>query len=257
MRIEAVALQLAARLGQVAANLDRFREAAYGLDGEVDLIVAPETFNTGYDLAELGRGLRELAEPLDGPTVRAAREVAAERDATIVIGMLERGADDALHDTAVVVPPDGTVHPYRKTHLYPPEQELFVAGDRLTTIPNGTYRLGVMICFEHAFPEIAARLALDGAQIVAVPSAVPIGYEYLVTLRTRARAQDNQVFVVAANLTGGGFCGHSRIVDPRGEVLAEAGADEGAVRATLELDAIEAERRREPALRMRRPELYR
>jgi predicted amidohydrolase len=257
MKIEAVALQLEAQVGQVERNLEHFTAAAQALTGDVDLIVAPETFNTGYDLKRLRPRLPELAEPLDGPTVAAASAVAVDREATVVIGLLERGDGDTLHDTAVVVRADGTVHPYRKTHLYPPELELFAAGDQLTTVPNGPYRLGVMICFEHAFPEIATRLALDGAQILAIPSAVPVGYEYLVTLRTRARAQDNQLFAVAANLTGGGFCGHSLIVDPRGETLAEAGAEETALRATLTLEEIDEERRREPALRMRRPELYR
>ena len=95
-----------------------------------------------------------------------------------------------------------------------------------------------------------------GRKVIAIPSAVPFGFEYLLTLRTRARAQDNQVFVVASNLAGNGFCGGSLIVDPRGDVLASAGTEEAVLRATIDLGAIERERAQEPALRLRRPALY-
>ena len=83
---------------------------------------------------------------------------------------------------------------------------------------------------------------------------MPFGYEHLLTLRTRARAQDNQMFAVGCNLAGDGFCGRSLVADPRGEVLAEAGTEETVLRAVLDLAAIERER--EPALRLRRPDLY-
>jgi predicted amidohydrolase len=107
----------------------------------------------------------------------------------------------------------------------------------------------MMICFEHAFPDVATALALRGAQVLVIPSAVPFGYEHRLTLRTRARAQDNQVFAVGCNLAGDGFCGRSLVADPRGEVLAEAGTEETVLRAAIE-------REREPALRLRRPDLY-
>jgi predicted amidohydrolase len=122
--------------------------------------------------------------------------------------------------------------------------------------PTAAGRLGLMICFEHAFPEIATALALAGAEVLAIPSAVPTGYEHLMVLRTRARAQDNQLFAVACNLTGGPFCGRSLIAGPDGAVLAAAGEDESVLRATIDLGAIERERRNEPALALRRPELY-
>jgi predicted amidohydrolase len=183
-------------------------------------------------------------------------ELAAQTGATLVFGMLERDGD-ALYDTAVVAAPDGHLVPYRKSHLYPTESELFAAGTELVVAPTPAGRLGMMICFEHAFPDVATALALRGAQILVIPSAVPFGYEHLLTLRTRARAQDNQVFAVGCNLAGNGFCGRSLVADPRGEVLAEAGTEETVVRAVLDLAAIEREREREPALRLRRPDLYR
>jgi predicted amidohydrolase len=252
--VEAVVLQLVADPGQRDANLDRFARAVTGCEG-ADLIVTGELVNSGYDLEVIDRQADRLAESLDGPTVTVTKTLAAETGATIVVGLLER-QEDRLYDSAVVVAPDAHVVAYRKSHLYPPERSRFAAGDELLQLATPAGRLGVMICFEHAFPEIATALALDGAEILAIPSAVPFGYEHLLTLRSRARAQDNQLFVVAANLAGNGFCGGSLIVDPRGDVLAQAGTGEETIRARLDLAAIEREREREPALRLRRPALY-
>jgi predicted amidohydrolase len=253
--VEVVVLQMSARAGDLAGNLDRFAELVLAHGDGADLVVAPELVTSGYDLVVLARRGRELAEPLDGPTAARVSELAKRVGATLVLGMLERDGD-LLYDTAVAASPDGRVLPYRKSHLHPTELELFAAGPELVVAPTPAGRLGMMICFEHAFPEMATTLALRGAEILVIPSAVPVGYEHLLTLRTRARAQDNQVFAVGCNLTGNGFCGRSLVVDPRGDVLAEAGEEETVVRAVLDLAAIDREREREPALRLRRPDLY-
>jgi predicted amidohydrolase len=249
-------LQMAAHPGELSANVDRLAELMRKHADEAELVVAPELVTSGYDLDVLARRGRELAEPLDGPTAARVAELAAQTGTTLVFGMLEHDGD-ALYDTAVVAAPDGHLVPYRKSHLYPTESELFAAGTELVVAATPAGRLGMMICFEHAFPDVATALALRGAQILVIPSAVPVGYEHLLTLRTRARAQDNQVFAVGCNLTGDGFCGRSLVTDPRGDVLAEAGTEETVIRAVLDLAAIEREREREPALRLRQPDLYR
>lgn len=256
MRVVAAAVQSEPVFGDVVGNLDRIVALVGEVGEDLDLIVVPELASTGYDLDRADE-LLALAEPLDGPTVATAQGLATARDATVVFGLVERGRDGAVYDTAVAVDPDASVVPYRKTHLYPPETALFTSGDRLLTVASGAVNLGLLICFEHAFPEVATTLALQGAQILAIPSAVPKGYEHLLHLRSRARAQDNQVFVVAANMAGGEFVGRSLIVDPRGDVLAEADGTETVLVAELDLDAITDERTREPSLRVRRPELYR
>ena len=255
MSVIVAALQVAAAVGAPEPNLRRLTALLDGVREDVDLVVAPEMVNTGYDL-ERADELLALAEPLDGPTVHLARDLAAQREATIVIGLLERGPDGRVHDTVVLAQANGTLDRYRKSHLYPPEAAWFTAGNETVTVASPAGHLGVLICFEHAFPELATTLALQGAEILVIPSAVPTGYEHLLRLRTRARAQDNQIFAVAANLTGGTFAGRSLVADPRGDVIAEAGTDEQALTANLDLDAIAAERTREPPLRMRRPELY-
>jgi predicted amidohydrolase len=254
--IEVVVLQMAAHPGALAANVDRFAELVLANAGGANLVVAGGVRWRGYDLEVLARRGRELAEPLDGPVAARVSGLAAQTGATLVLGLLER-AGDVLYDTVVAVSPDGQVVPYRKSHLYPTESALFAPGRELVVAPTPAGRLGMMICFEHAFPDVATTLALGGAQILVIPSAVPVGYEHLLTLRTRARAQDNQVFAVACNLAGNGFCGRSLVADPRGDVLAEAGVEETVFRAVLDLAAIDREREREPALRLRQPELYR
>ena len=255
MKIVVAALQLAAVPGAVDRNLARFAALAREQCAGADLIVAPELLAAGYDLDMLAAEGPALAETLDGRTITLAGELAAELSSTVVVGLIERDGD-ALYDSVAVVAPEGRVSSYRKTHLYPPERAHFASGDRLTTVATPAVRLGPLICFEHAFPEVATALALAGAQILVIPSAVPYGYEHLMTLRTRARAQDNQLFAVASNLAGDVFCGGSLIADPRGDVLAQAGSGEEVVRARVDLGEIEREREREPALGLRRPELY-
>lgn len=224
---------------------------------DADLVVAPELVFSGYDLTMIDERADALAEPMDGPSVSMMLEVAAERGMTIVAGILERASNGTLFDTVVIVTPNGEPTPYRKSHLFPAELKRFAAGDELVTVPTPAGILGPQICFEHAFPIISTTLANDGAEIIVIPSAVPDGFEYLLTLRSRARAQDNQVFVVAANQTGNGFSGHSLIVDPLGRVLAAAGREDAILTADLDLGLIQSEREQEPALGLARPELYR
>ncbi len=259
-RVIVAVAQTSPRPGDVPANVRRAEEIVAALAGTADLVVFPELFTTGYDLTNLA--LAEFAEPIPhGPTIRRLGRAAADADMILVGSIIEVDAG-RLFDTAVVIDRSGeVVGRYRKSHLYPAERDHFEAGERLTVTNVDGLRLGLAICFEHAFPEIFAELALAGAQIVAIPSAVPRGYEYLLELRTRARAQDNQLFVAASNLAGDdghtAWCGRSLIVDPQGTILASAGPDDEAViTAELDLRLIERERAQEPIWANRRPQLY-
>lgn len=254
-------VQTAPEVGAVERNVELAVERILGLAGRADLVVFPELFTTGY--RREGMDHASLAEPIPGgPTVR--RLAAAARGARIAVAgtILEREGE-AIYDAGILIGPDGELAAkYRKTHLYPAERAFFTPGDELVVAPlRDSVRVGLAICFEHAFPEIFTTLALRGATLIAIPSAVPKGYEYLLGLRTRARAQDNQLYVAAANLVGFDgvtrWCGRSVIVDPRGEVIADAGGDEEAeIVATLDLSLIERERDQEATLANRRPELY-
>lgn len=144
-------LQVDARPGDVTGNVERVATQVRRHGPDADLVVATELVTTGYDLELFRNKDRELAEPLDGLSVRALSEVAAEADVTLVAGVLEL-ADDHVYDSMVTITPDGKVTSYRKTHLYPPELDCFASGDTLGVVPTPAGRLGPLICFEHAFP---------------------------------------------------------------------------------------------------------
>jgi predicted amidohydrolase len=235
-RVTVAVLQLAPDPGEVKANVKRLLELVeeHGPD----------------NLDMLGDRALELAEPADGPTAERLRQAAARVGATLVVGFLERDRD-RLFDSLLTVTPTGDVSVYRKNHLYPPELAVFAAGDTLGVVETPAGVLGPLVCFDHAFPEAATTLALAGAQILVIPSAVPFGYEHLLQLRTRARAQDNQIFAIGCNLAGHGFCGRSLVADPRGDVLASAEEEATVLVVELDLAAVSDERGREPSLRTR------
>jgi predicted amidohydrolase len=259
MTLRIAVAQTSPGVAEVDRNLADVARIVDGVAGAADVVVFPELFTTGY--RREGMDHAALAEPLNGgPTMIRLRKMASGAGVAIVGTILE--ADNGqVYDTAVVIDRDGVLAgSYRKSHLYPAERRHFAAGDRLEVVDLGNTRIGLAICFEHAFPEIFAELALRGAEVIAIPSAVPVGYEYLLELRSRARAQDNQVFVAAANLVGfdgvTGWCGTSMIVGPRGDILASAGSSASVIQAELDASQVEAERRQEPVLVNRRPDLY-
>ncbi|HET7397354.1 MAG TPA: carbon-nitrogen hydrolase family protein [Intrasporangium sp.] len=224
---------------------------------DADLVVFPEMYVTGYDLAVLAGRSADLAEhATTGPTALLVRGLSMRHQLTIVVGFLERGDGGKPYDSLLIAAPGGLLSAYRKSHLFPAELPVFAPGHELPVIPTPAGVLGPQICFEHAFPAISTTQALAGAQILVIPSAVGADHEHLIEVRTRARAQDNQVFAIAANSNSPGFCGHSMVVDPRGRILAAAGHEDVVLRTTLDLSHIPAERRREPSLGMGRPDLY-
>jgi predicted amidohydrolase len=264
------------RLGDVAANLAQAEKLLAEVAGRADVACLPELFTTGYHLDTLGNTLFDLAEVVPataeaaaGPTVTRLCELAAELDLAILAGLPERDplVTGLLFDTVVLINRHGRIcGRYRKSHLYPAEHRFFQPGQALPVFDlddqSDGLRVGLAICFEAAFPPIFSTLALQGAQIIFNPSAVPVGYGYLQDLRTRARAQDNQTFVVAVNHVGPEgdvtYCGESQIADPRGDVVAVAPADEpAALVAELNFDLIGDQRLQEPILRGFRPEFYR
>lgn len=272
--VRVAAVQMNCRLGDKKANLDQAEALlADASDQGAEVGCLPELFDVGYDWAALKReGIFDLAElvpagPGDpaGPSVTRLGELAADQNLAIIAGLVERDvtAPGLLYDSVVVIDRHGEIQGrYRKSHLYPPEHRLFRSGDELPVFELDGLRIGVAICFEAAFPPIFSTLALRGAQVVFNPSAVPIGYGHLQDLRTRARAQDNQIFVVAANHVGtegsATYCGRSQIADPKGDVLVTAPEDRpAAVSAELDLGVIQEQRLQEPALGGFRPELYR
>jgi predicted amidohydrolase len=223
---------------------------------DADLVVFPEAF--ARDFGEAGSDVSGYAERLDGPFASEVERVAAERGSTIVAGMFEAGADrDRPFNTLVV---RGAARAsYRKIHLY--DSFGYRESDRLTAGPTapavidlGGFGVGLMTCYDLRFPELARALVDDGAEVLVLPAAWvagPLKVEHWRTL-VRARAIENTCFVVAAAQPGPRYSGHSMVVDPMGEVLAEAGEGEDVVTAVLERGALEQARRTNPSLANRR-----
>lgn len=218
--------------------------------------------------------LRDHAEPLGGPALTWARATAKELGIDLVAGSIaERGEDGGRgRNTSVHVGPDGEDRAvYRKVHMFDVdvdgvayrESEAEAPGDELVSsaLADGT-GLGLAICYDLRFPELFRGLAVRGARVFAVPSAFTLAttrdhWDVLV----RARAIEDQCFVVAANQIGEHAPGlrsggRSMIVDPWGVVLAQAPDAETHVVADLDLGAQDAIRRRLPSLAHRRPDVY-
>ena len=273
LRVAAVQLNSTADKAANMAAADRLTRAA-AADG-ARLIVLPEKWSVlGAD-----EDLRAGAETLDGPAISWARAIARELAIDLVAGsIVEAPATDResagakLANTSVHVDPQGEVRAvYRKLHMFDVEVEGRAYRESAVTEPGEEVvlsatadgvELGMSICYDLRFPELFGALALRGARVVVLPSAFTLPttrdhWEILV----RARAIENEVFVIAANQVGPHPGGHhsggrSMIVDPWGVVLARADDREGFVAADLDLDRQVEIRAQLPVLAHRRPQVY-
>ena len=219
-----------------------------------DLVVLPELWPNGgfsYDIWEGG------AETLEGPVVTALRGAARDVGATVHMGSLvERDDAGRLFNTSVLLGPGGDVlATYRKVHLFgfgDGEPKLMTAGDG--PVVHGRY--GLATCYDLRFPEMFRALLDGGAEVVLLPAAWPAKRVGHWQLLARARAVENQSYVVACNTAGTHagvpMGGRSAVVDPWGEVLAEAGDDEEVLAVELDLDLLRSTRTSFPVLADRR-----
>jgi predicted amidohydrolase len=260
---------------QMCSTADRQRNlsrAATLVDRAVDagatLVALPELFNRWGSAAEL----RDGAEALDGPTTTWARELAARHRITLLAGsFVEMGEYGALHNTSCLLDRSGAlVATYRKIHLFDVdvpgavhrESATITAGTDVVVTEVGGVRIGLATCYDLRFPELFRALLDRDARVVVIPSAftAATGKDHWETL-LRARAIENQVFVVAPNQRGSSneklhWHGRSMIVDPWGVVVAQAADHDCFVAADLDFDAQADVRSRLPSGDHRRPELF-
>ncbi|WP_249666199.1 carbon-nitrogen hydrolase family protein [Nocardioides faecalis] len=225
-----------------------------------DLLVLPEAF--ARDFGEAGSDVSGFAEPVDGLFGTAVAEAAAAHGTTVVAGMFESGPDPQRPYNTLLVR-GGAEASYRKVHLYDSfgyrESDRLTAGPITPTVVDVEgWRVGLMTCYDLRFPELARALVDEGAQVLVVPAAWVAGPRKVHHWRTLllARAIENTVFVAAVGQPGPRYAGHSMVVDPFGEVLAEAG--EGStelpevLRAELDPQVLDEARRVNPSLANRR-----
>ena len=268
MRVAAIQLNSSDEVDRNLEAAERLVRSA-AADG-AELVVLPEKWSA---LAP-GAVLTELAEPLDGPIVTACREWAGGLGVSLVAGSFSERVSgrERLANTSALIDADGEIAAvYRKIHMFDVdvggvayrESEHEQAGEEIVSAKVGPLDVGLTICYDLRFPELYRILALRGATAVTVPSAftTATGRDHWQIL-VRARAIENQLFVIAANQTGRAASqfdswGHSMIVDPWGRVLAAIDEGEGHVVADLDLEDLAAIRERLPSLASRRAAAYR
>ena len=166
--------QIAPTVGDLAGNSRLTREAvAEAVAAGARLVLLPELSTSGYVFESVDEA-RACAEPADGPALRGWADEAARGEAVVVGGFCELGEDGKLHNSAAVVDSTGVVAVYRKIHLWDREQLFFAAGSEpAPVVATSVGRVGVCVCYDLNFPEVARGLALGGADIVAVPTNWP------------------------------------------------------------------------------------
>ena len=266
MRAAAVQLNSTGDRAGNLATAERLVRAA-AADG-AELVALPEKWNLLADGEELLAG----AEPLDGPSLTAARGWARTLGIHLLAGSVaERGDGEKAFNTSVLIGPEGEdLAVYRKIHMFDVdaggvsyrESAHEEPGSEVVTAPLGELIAGLTVCYDLRFPELFRILALRGARLLTVPSAFTLatGRDHWEVL-LRARAIENQAFVLAPNQIGKApphfeSYGRSAIVDPWGVVLAMAPDEECFVAADLDLAAQERVRKSLPSLANRRPQAY-
>ena len=240
--LKIAAVQMDVTLADKPSNLARITAAIEETARHgATLTIFPECAVTGYCFDSLEEAL-PLGEAIPGPICELVSATCGQLDCYAIIGLLER-AGELLFNACALIGPEGVIGSYRKIHLP------FLGVDRFTTPgdrpfavhPMGDARIGMNICYDSAFPEAARTMALDGADLIALPTNFPTGAECMAEHVVNTRAMENNVYYACVNRVGlerdFPFIGHSKICDTSGRLLATAPhADEAILYADLDLE---------------------
>jgi predicted amidohydrolase len=252
--VRATLAQLAPQVRDVSANLSRVQTVVDASE-DTDLVMFPELFLSGYELGDA----QAVCIDVDGPEVGVLREAARDNDTAIVVGAAERVANGVANSALCISRRGELAGVYRKTHLFGAEAGSYVPGDELLTVELDGRTLGVMICFDVEFPEVARTLALRGADLLVTISANPEAFRRDHEIFVPARALENGVPHLYVNRVGRqegiSFGGTSMAIDPEGIVLSEAGPEDEEL---LHAEIGDAGRRDERTryLKLLRPSVY-
>jgi len=259
MKLSVSLAQMDIALGRPGKNLDRVRAmTAEARRRGSEVVIFPELWSTGYDLDRV----EEHATPVDEGVFAETAEIAKEHSIHIV-GSLLATEDQGYSNTAVVLSPQGQLlGQYAKVHLYRlmEEDRYLVPGQKAPVFDLAWGKSALAICYDLRFPELFRKYALAGARVVFLTAEWP--YPRVMHWQTllRARAIENQLFMVACNRVGESgewsFFGHSAIYDPSGELIVGAGEEETLVTAVIDLDTVEEVRQAIPVFEDRHEEVY-
>lgn len=256
-------VQMAARPGDIRENLSRMEAfCREGARRRVDLLCFPELSVTGYF-----PGAAELAQPIPGPASEALAQMACSSGMTLCAGLTEQNEAGPPFLTQILCLPNGRTFRYRKTHLGRRETPLFTPGGSLPVFQTPKVKVGIALCWETHFPEVASALALSGAELLLYPHASPLPVprrreSWRITLA--ARSLDCGIYTACCNALGDSgrgfsFSGGAMAFDPRGRLLAEAFSQENHL-LVLPLSAAllgDSSQSLPRYLDCRRPDLYR
>lgn len=228
---------------------------------DIDVVVLPEMWSTGYALEEL----REICK-MDGyQSIEFLQSMAKKFNVNLVGGSIAILEGQDIFNRAVIINRTGEiVHRYDKMHLVPMlnEPEFLSGGlNQVEVFELEGVRMGVIICYDLRFPEIIRDLALQGIQVLHVVAEWPLARKNHWNTLLRARAIENQMYVVASNITGTKleveFAGCSQIIDPWGDIILKLDQEVGELKATLDLHKVPQIRKEVPIFESRVPEMYR
>lgn len=251
MRVALVQLAVPPDEGK-AERVQRVCRLLRAIDG-ADLVLLPELWNVGFFHFER---YGDEAEAIDGPTVSALADIAHEKAWWLLGGSFVERRGDSLHNTSVLLRPDGGLAAaYRKIHLFgyrSRESEILTAGREVVVADLPWGRAGITTCYDLRFPELYRAMADQGAGLFLVASAWPYPRLEHWQVLGRARAIENQCWLLACNQTGvhGGAraLGHSAVYDPWGVPVAAAGDEETVLGAMVDPGQAERVRADFPAL---------
>lgn len=218
---------------------------------EVDLMVCPELFASGY----MGADHAARAEPAQGPFFDAVAEMAKRHETAVCYGYPE-AADGVVYNAARLVGADGAALANHRKRLPSPgsfEEETFANGDSLTLVDHSGMRMAIIICYEVELPESLRRAALHGAELALVPTALVDQWGVVAEKLVPTRAFENGLWLAYANHAGeengARYLGGSRIVAPDGVEEAVAGAEDTVIAASVDPERVVTARNRLPYLR--------
>lgn len=211
-----------------------------------DIICFPEAFAAGRTIEKTSQYLKSIL----GKKNEILKEICAATDSCVVLPLVDKEKKGKLYNTSFVLNKRKIIGKYHKIHVFPWGEFFFNCGEDHQVFSLEKCDMGVMICYDSAFPETSRVLALKGASIIVISASWPEEAEYLWKSRLIARAMDNQIFIAGVNRCGSigneNFMGGSLVVNPRGDIVAQCGNAEQILVVNIDLNLIDVERDQEP-----------
>jgi predicted amidohydrolase len=248
------------KIGDEKANFKKTKKYLHqAINNDTDIIVLPETWLTGFD-NKIFKNIDKYVKKENNDIIKYLRNFAVDKDVNIVGGtILEKERDGNIYNNLYYIDNKGNISAkYSKMHLYSPggENDVVTPGNSISICETKFGKFGFIICYDIRFPELIRLYTLNGIDVLYVTANFndPKRNQWLNQLK--ARALENQIYVVACNRSGKYYFGNSVIISPDGEIKMNAGRREGIYSGFVDLSLIKAVRKELPLLEDRRDDIY-